>query len=506
MRFVACLSTLCIAACTILPRLDEATGGIPVREIVLRIKCELSDAFESADHRTQLLKNPKFAWLKSWTAQVDLTLEILNSATLAPGVTFNKPLHNAYDPAVGPTSLGGSTIAAIPQSFAVNAGASLNGQAQRTETMSFAISLAELERWRESEKTADMCKMSDNMDIRGRLGLKEWISEALSPVARENEDVPQYLWAGYHPKPTTTAAASPKATSPAQPGRQQPKAARPRDCSEDSYVANLKGATATVNQASANLQTSADTVEKAKADIKSSQTTLNKFDVAVKAFADFKKKNANFESILDPDIKNTLEVSSRLVARTKGIYAAITKDLNDATGLLAKYGIDTTSTTGELSLTKKLISSAARDKPQTACDAAAQADSALERSTDAIQTATQIRANVGAAQADIKQLKPFAEAIEGNAATLRVVDPPISNIGQSVQFVLVYDGNVTPTWTFVSFKGPSSPLFNAQGTRTHMLSITIGPTQPGTTSTPTQQVLTNQNNLLLNNLLPSIQR
>jgi hypothetical protein len=35
--------------------------------------------------------------------------------------------------------------------------------------------------------------------IRGRLGLKEWISEALSPVARENEDVPEYLWAGYHP-------------------------------------------------------------------------------------------------------------------------------------------------------------------------------------------------------------------------------------------------------------------------------------------------------------------
>ena len=43
---------LVLEGCAYVPYLEEATGGIPVREIVLRTKCELSDAFMAKDFET----------------------------------------------------------------------------------------------------------------------------------------------------------------------------------------------------------------------------------------------------------------------------------------------------------------------------------------------------------------------------------------------------------------------------------------------------------------------
>jgi len=74
--------------------------------------------------------------------------------------------------------------------------------------------------------------------------------------------------------------------------------------------------------------------------------------------------------------------------------------------------------------------------------------------------------------------------------TSKAIDPPIATIGQSVQFILTYGGNITPTWSFVRFKGPNSPLFTASGTRTHTLNITLGPINP-TTNAPNADVKQN---------------
>ena len=101
------LSSFFITGCTMLPALDEATGGIPVYDIVLRTKCELSDAFTD-DNGQWMVGDPrhqKLAWLENWTAQVDMTLQVLDQATLAPGASFMQPLHNAYPTAVGPSSI-----------------------------------------------------------------------------------------------------------------------------------------------------------------------------------------------------------------------------------------------------------------------------------------------------------------------------------------------------------------------------------------------------------------
>jgi hypothetical protein len=67
-------------------------------------------------------------------------------------------------------------------------------------------------------------------------------------------------------------------------------------------------------------------------------------------------------------------------------------------------------------------------------------------------------------------------------------------------------GNITPTWTFVQFKGPNGILFTAQGTRTHILNITLGPAAAGSANAPSQAVSNNQYYLLLNSLFPPVVR
>lgn len=205
-----------LSSCTQLPDLEEATGGIPVREIVLRIKCELSDSFTDANGGW-LVDQPSFAWLADWTAQSDLTLQVQDTATFSPGITVTQPLRNGFAVAAGPSSIStagvlGTAISPVAQSFALAGGASINGQSSRIVTLGFALSMKELREFRHDPSTIKACEVSDTMDLRGRLGLKEWVAEALSPVA-----LPRLLWAGHHPKPAAAGGGGGAQTSPKQP-------------------------------------------------------------------------------------------------------------------------------------------------------------------------------------------------------------------------------------------------------------------------------------------------
>src|SRR5450631_4736639 len=131
---------LVLEGCTTLPYLEEATGGIPVREIVLRTKCELSDAFmlgKVGEKGWWLPDRPNFAWMKDWTAQADLIFQVVDTAAIAPGATFTEPLPNGWNSTGGVNSLYGKSISSVTQNFVVAAGANLGGQSQRIETMTF---------------------------------------------------------------------------------------------------------------------------------------------------------------------------------------------------------------------------------------------------------------------------------------------------------------------------------------------------------------------------------
>ncbi len=57
------------------------------------------------------------------------------------------------------------------------------------------------------------------------------------------------------------------------------------------------------------------------------------------------------------------------------------------------------------------------------------------------------------------------------------IDPPIDSVLHSLQFVISYGANVTPSWTLLQWKGPgqSGNFLSASGIRTHNLQLALGP-------------------------------
>jgi mevalonate kinase len=123
---------------------------------------------------------------------------------------------------------------------------------------------------------------------------------------------------------------------------------------------------------------------------------------------------------------------------------------------------------------------------------------ATASSDTAFADAYAAKANVEIADDHLKKLQTALETAQ--QFTSKSIDPPIATIGQSIQFILAYGGNITPTWTFVRFKGPNNPLFSSSSTRTHTLNVTLGPVVPGT-NTPNSDVKTNQFYLQINSLV-----
>jgi len=528
-RSVALIGVWCaLGGCTVLPALEEATGGVPVRDIVLRVKCELADAFLAEDGKWLVDSNRgKFAWLKYWTAQVDLSLQIVDSASLSPGVTFNQQLHNAYGVAAGPSTISttgvpGTTIAAIPQSFAIAAGANIGGQAQRSETVSFALSRRELQFWRQRPETIQSCAIPDNSGLRGSLGLRQWLAEALSPVARDNDPLlPEYLWGGIHPKPTTTAPTPQKgADVPGSVPKQT--AAETEDIKSACQVATLKKAVDKVNtdpnlgKNMTTANTAFSSAEKAENDATAATASANKTISDLKlAFLDFARKNEIFQSVIDPSIRREIrEVRSNLHKYADGAnglalsVSTAAKNVDSANEKAIKASNLVTNINPLTNSANEVVKGSQPPDPGKLKEACDNMDSALKLLADASDNARNAQYYAGLATDNAlavthneQLLTNYAKAATDYMSKLPTIDPPMSTIGQSVQFVVNYGGNVTPTWTLAAFRGPNAPLLSGSGTRTHMLNISLGPTVPGTFNTPNAAVTQNQQNLLLNNLL-----
>jgi hypothetical protein len=68
--------------------------------------------------------------------------------------------------------------------------------------------------------------------------------------------------------------------------------------------------------------------------------------------------------------------------------------------------------------------------------------------------------------------------------------PPFDVISHQINFVIIAGGNITPTWTLVTFSANTgnNPLLGATRTRTNNVLVTMGPTING----PAGQVLPSQ--------------
>lgn len=514
--FAAAVASLFVSSCSVVPSLDEATGGIPVSEIVLRIKCELSGAFTGDLD----IDNPNMSWVKNWTAQVDLTLEILDSATFAPGASYTQPFHNGYSTAAGPSSIStsgvpGTTLSAVAQNFAVAAGAGLNGQASRTQTLGFAVSLAELKRWRMNSDTKRLCAISDNMDLRGRLGLKEWVAQAFQPVFSD-----KLLFAGYHPKPGGAPGGSSPArsTSPNFVSVQKISFAQPKHLSackpdDDKTVENdlndLRTADSVLLKANLfNFQANTDKETSGQAtDLKSANTDFKKEQETLKGKI---SQSRQYIPVLDRYVAlrlDTLQQYGMTASKNQtALSKATDKAMTDAK-TNAEAAVNTESSARSQISSARAALIAIQEKKD--CSNLDQVNSDVQTvkktADDAARFAKDARDAVSAATINLGEIAKLTKALTDYTGTFQTIDPPISTIGQSIQFVLSYSGNVTPTWTFVTFKGPNNPLFSASGTRTHMLNITIGSPTDSTGAT-NAALAQNQLYLLLNNRLPGVVR
>jgi hypothetical protein len=161
--------------CTAVPSL-ETGSPVAVSQIVQRVKCELAYAVEP-----YLKKSQQYDWLQRWTAGVDLNLVVTDQAGLSPGASFVNPLPQQVLKNIGTFS----------QNFTFGVGAGVSTTATRNETISFAVSLKELER----QLPTLNCNLPNDRDLNSSLGLAEWVAESFDPVEKG------LLKKGHHKRP-----------------------------------------------------------------------------------------------------------------------------------------------------------------------------------------------------------------------------------------------------------------------------------------------------------------
>jgi hypothetical protein len=473
MKKLACVVLLCAmveASCVVTPPLSEATGSaqsnIMIRDVVQRVKCELSEAF---DEKT---RQPDFLWLATWMAHIDLTLTINDNAGISPSGSFTRFQPNAVNLDAGASSFPATASrAVVNQFFTVSVGAALSGQAVRTETVSFTIALDELRLWR---KRLDMIESDPNFPpdkklcnfglaagVTGNLGLKEWVDSAFFPAELGQ------LQAGIHSAGTSKA---PSASAP-PPGSVGPKAAEKL----------------TVGEALKNIKNWRDILAKLEAETKANSATIDDGKTLIpKAQNSIRQKikdAAQYRYVLAPYLKERYSQVSYLIdnySKDLAKCVSIQKDITDANSRATRLY----DSLKDLKDPDQFVSSI--NTPGFDPKAFFDDYNALQNQIYSFQLDKN-----GEPNSDIKKsqytlalancAKIVQAAVDLPNKLPQQVDPPIDSVLHSLTFVINYGANVTPSWTLLQWKGPgqSANFASAAGVRTHNLVISMGPRTGG---------------------------
>jgi len=421
------LCGLVFSGCSEVPSLEAASGdqetNILISDVVKRVKCELADSFDDK------LIDPHFRWLENWTAKVDLTLQVNDTAGVSPSVSYTRYYRNAFNYAAGSSSLTSTVIAAVPQTFTLTGSANYSEQAQRAETVTFTVSLREIEEWRRktdqriryqygADAADHFCDPKDR-ELRGKLGLKEWIDSALYPVTT------QELQAGIHPEPSQAA--------------KPPSPPSPKVASQASPFVPIEKAKQEIDAAAKAAAASADNAAKSEA---AAAASLSSVQTAMQT------NIAPYYSVLTDDLKRI--ISKNLSALTV-IQGYVKKDADDAASANAKAQEEA-----------KIVD--APDPPEQL---------AQQDVTNA-QNAAEAAAS---AEKDAKAQQDKAASIATGLSSFKP-NPPIDALLHSVQFVVTYGGGIAPNWSLLLWKGPglTIPGASLSGVRTNILNIAFGPT------------------------------
>ena len=432
--------------CMSTPDLSSATGTehseIMIKDVVQRVKCELSDAFDKK------VEQREFLWLAGWTAHADLTLQINENSGVSPNGSF-------IDPNLGKTAAKG--VSAIT-TFTLGLSANLNGQASRSETVSFTIALDELKLWRRQLDKAEAnlppeqktCYFNGETGVRGNLGLREWVDSAFFPVTAGQ------LQAGVHPY----GGGGGKSSGAAGPSGAGGKAKAVESLTRDKIA----------RQAAEWAQELSLLQEKTK-------SSFAKIDAAIQgmaaADADLQNKlkilnDSKFNPVLAPYLKTAYSKSTSFEnylnqhKDDEDKCTAYKTNLGNAVTSLGRVQAELNKPGNDVTVPMEVAYSALRDEMDG------------------------IHANDYPAQSAkcATALAQAADRAAKNAAALpSQIDPPIDSVAHSISFVLTYGAGISPSWSLLQWKGPggstNNSLFGATGNRTHTLNLALAPRSGG---------------------------
>ena len=408
-----------LSGCSTVPSLDAASGAAPqetnilIADVVRRVKCEIADAFDDK------LGDRNFDWLWNWTAKVDLQLQVNETAGATPSATYTH-----YYPNVLVYSASAGLLGYIQQTFTLTGGVNYNTQAQRAETVSFTLPLQEVKNWRAGLGGDESCRATGR-ELRGNLGLKEWVDSALYSVATAE----------------LRAAIQPQAPEP--PG---PPSVRPPSLPAD----NQPGASPTTPAAKARSEIAADL---RAADL-AYQNTVEHQAATTTAMA---SAQSAMQTTVAPDLPVLTDTVKRVLANNMSTLSVLDEYARDD----VEHAREARR---ELEDIDRLADDAARRDPGEGFSART-----LDRASE-LTAASKRFAN----DANTKEQK--AKRIADGIVIFKP-NPPIDGLLHSIQFIVTYGGSISPTWTLLLWKGPGTlPGISAQGVRTNNLNIALGPT------------------------------
>jgi hypothetical protein len=127
MRGAMGIAIICCAlfasGCSTVPSLQDASGesgktGPLVTAVINSVKCEIGGALKKLNE-SEWRGN---TWIRNWAVKADITLIVVNTAGIAPTVSYTKFFGNAFNFDAGSSSLTAKVIAPIQQFFTFGAG------------------------------------------------------------------------------------------------------------------------------------------------------------------------------------------------------------------------------------------------------------------------------------------------------------------------------------------------------------------------------------------------
>lgn len=430
-----------LPACVRTPMPDAITG-VPVDEVVRRLKCELVTAVDKKRR-----EDPRFGFLTQWAAKVHLTFVVDDMASINPGATFIEPLK----------------VATTSRSIGVGGG--LTTQAIRTEDIEFFLSFPEMFGemsvpliW---EQTYDFCRRDPGLLLESELGLKAVLDKALAPVGAG------ILYTGKNNpglgsgQPKVPAGEVAKIQTAMQNldriGRLPHPPLSDFELSGTAAGKRIQELGAVIQEFDINKEkkTPSQEEERRRRAAEAEQKILT--DNLSKAKQLETDTKLITKEVVTPlyDIATNSVASSCQAGITSDKYAAVTAASVVA---LKKYGVDNTQDPNE---STRMLNE--------------EAEAAKETYNSAISMLTKIK-NCGPKE------KPKPALYD-----------PLDVIGETVNFYVTATGSVTPTWKLVRITAPLAPTF-LSGTRkdTNTLILALGRPSTAGDSSPSSKPMDNQ--------------